>query len=56
MKNDDTTPPNSPGPEAWEDENFGPTGRDDDVPGPLRPMNWNLLLAHDSGQEWLALN
>jgi len=27
-----------------------------DQPEPPRPVNWNLLTAHDLEQEWLALN
>lgn len=37
-------------------DGFDPAGRGDDVPEQLRPVNWNLLLAHDLEQEWLALN
>ncbi|CAL8898180.1 hypothetical protein KVA01_08560 [Kocuria varians] len=56
MMNDDTMPTESPDPEEWEDDGFDPVGPDDDVPGPPQPVNWNLLLAHDLEQEWLALN
>lgn len=44
--------------ESWEDydDGFDPAGPADDVPGPPRPVNWNLLLSHDLEQEWLALN
>ena len=27
-----------------------------DQPEPPRPVNWNLLTAHELEQEWLALN
>ena len=37
-------------------DGFDPVGPGDDVPDQLRPVNWNLLLAHDLEQEWLALN
>jgi hypothetical protein len=57
--NDDTTTPADPvEPEDWDDldDAFDPAGAGDDVPGPPRPVNWNLLLSHDLEQEWLALN
>ena len=60
MMNDDATlPPDDMGsePEEWEEEeDFGRLDPDDDIPGPPRPVNWNLLLSHDLEQEWLGLN
>lgn len=59
MMNENTTPPpddTDPNGQEWEDEDFGRLDPDDDVPGPPRPVNWNLLLSHELEQEWLALN
>lgn len=59
MMNENTTPPpdeSVPDGQEWEDKDFGRLDPDDDVPGPPRPVNWNLLLSHDLEQEWLALN
>ena len=57
MNDDPTLPPDdlASEPEEWE-EDFGRLDPDDDIPGPPRPVNWNLLLSHDLEQEWLALN
>lgn len=60
--NDDTTP--TPLLEEWDDGDFedfddyddDPTGPDSELPGPPRPVNWNLLRSHELEQEWLALN
>lgn len=58
MNEDPTLPPDdlASEPEEWEEEDFGRLDPDDDIPGPVRPVNWNLLLSHDLEQEWLALN
>lgn len=58
MNDDPTLPPDdlASEPEEWEEEDFGRLDPDDDIPGPPRPVNWNLLLSHDLEQEWLALN
>ncbi|EIE97015.1 hypothetical protein [Saccharomonospora glauca] len=43
--------------EEWEDDDYDdPAGPGSQTPGPVGPVNWNLLTAHELEQEWLALN